>query len=132
MAILATLICYAIIIPRILNVVRQKSNVVQIFADIPEMNIKEMLNSISEISIHDAAYDKQQYRKQDELSPEDKPVAINIKEEKKQATITHTKFTEDIMAPNLGTQNQPKPEDIQAQLEQQRLAKKRERLNESE
>ncbi|MDR3549510.1 MAG: hypothetical protein P4M11_14795 [Candidatus Pacebacteria bacterium] len=55
----ATLICYLIIIPRILSVVKQKSQVMQIFADISDDYIKEMLSSIGQISIQEVAYGKE-------------------------------------------------------------------------
>jgi len=76
----ATLLCYLIIIPRILSVIRQKSEVMQIFGDITDDSIKDMLNSINQISIQTVAFDSRLEIKQRMKEEDEKKKVVQLKE----------------------------------------------------
>lgn len=64
-------IVYISLIRRVLNVVRYKSEVMQIFADIPAKDIRAMVEGMSRISIESMRFDPRVLYEADEASPTD-------------------------------------------------------------
>ena len=119
-------------VPKIVNVVKQKSHVMQIFADISEVSIKDMVNSINKISIHEIAYgahyDLKKFQKIDKVC-EESPILNNdfvaIRNEP-------TKQIDSLAVGNLTTQNVVVSDlNLSMNPPLQRLAKRRECLSHS-
>ena len=125
-AIGAALLCYVLIIMRIINVVRQKSTVMQIFADISDEDIKEMLKSISHISINDVAYDSGQFADREHCKEKNEIMEV----QKEKITEQAPKQTEDVLVQM--TAELKNPIDPVVSQAQTRANRKRESLKDSE
>jgi len=142
----ATLICYLLIIPRVLSVVRHKSDVMQIFADISTQNIREMLNGISQISIDNAAYDTKNIddmftshdsKKESKINNENTlNQQIQMKDENSNITkLTETPITQAVITKNVteNLEDQKTTESGVLQgIDKEKLQRKRETLKQAD
>ncbi|MDR3547583.1 MAG: hypothetical protein P4M11_04805 [Candidatus Pacebacteria bacterium] len=139
----AALLCYVLIIPRVLSVVRHKADVMQIFADISNKNIQEMVKGISQISINSVVFDSRQvdgdaYQMQQlpgviaENSNTSAPAEISKHQSKDEHVV---KVADEPVTQNMTTSNNLEAERNQTRendQEQAKVNRKRESLKQSE